>query len=75
MDNSFILFDRIQIKEDSHFESFIGDLTEEQSLYIIRLAINAALSKGLYSLEESEILSKSIRILNRTDLNQNNTGS
>jgi hypothetical protein len=75
MDNSFILFDRIQIKEDSHFESFISDLTEEQSLYIIRLAINAALSKGLYSLEESEILSKSIRILNRTDLNQNNTGS
>ena len=75
MDKSFILFDRIQIKEDSHFESFISDLTEEQSLYRIRLAITAALSKGLYSLEESEILSKSIRILNRTDLNQNNTGS
>lgn len=75
MDNSFILFDRIQIKEDSHFESFINDLNEEQSLYIIRLAVNSALSKGIYSLEESEILSKSIRIVNRTDLNQNNTGS
>ena len=75
MDNSFILFDRIQIKEDSHFESFINDLNEEQSLYIIRLAVNSALSKGIYSLEESEILSKSIRIINRTDLNQNNTGS
>jgi hypothetical protein len=75
MDNSFILFDRIQIQEDSHFESFINDLNEEQSLYILRLAINSGVNKGLYTLEESEILSKSLRILNRKDFNQDNTGS
>lgn len=75
MDNSFILFDRIQIKEDSHFESFINDLNEEQSLYILRLAINSAVNKGLYTLEESEILSKSLRILNRKDFNQDKSGS
>lgn len=70
MDNSFILFDTIKITEDLKFESFVNDLNEEQSLYIIRLALNAAVNKGLYTLEESEILSKSIRILNRLDTNQ-----
>lgn len=75
MDNSFILFDRIQIKEDSHFDSFLNDLNEEQSLYIVRLALNAAMNKGLYTLEESEILSKSLRILNRLETNQVNKGS
>lgn len=70
MDNSFILFNTIKITEDLKFESFVNDLNEEQSLYIIRLALNAAVNKGLYTLEESEILSKSIRILNRLDTNQ-----
>lgn len=70
MDNSFILFNTIKITEDLKFESFVNDLNEEQSLYIIRLALNAAVNKGLYTLEESEILSKSIRILNRLDINQ-----
>jgi hypothetical protein len=75
METSFLLFDRIQIKEDIHFETFINDLNEEQSLYIIRLALNSAQSKGLFSLEESEIVSKSIRILNRLESNNNNQGS
>jgi len=75
MDTSFLLFDRIQIKEDIHFETFINDLNEEQSLYIIRLALNSAQKEGLFSLEESEILSKSIRILNRLESNNNNQGS
>lgn len=75
MDTSFLLFDRIQIKEDIHLETFINDLNEEQSLYIIRLALNSAQKEGLFSLEESEILSKSIRILNRLESNNNNQGS
>jgi hypothetical protein len=75
MDNSFILFDHIQINESEHLDSFIDNLSQEQSLFIVKIALEHAHKKGIFSINETEVISKSIRILNRLDLEDNNQGS
>jgi hypothetical protein len=58
------LFESIAYHNLSDVESFVNNLTPEQSYYVIIQAIEMAYNKNIFSLSESEILSKSIRILN-----------
>jgi hypothetical protein len=41
-------------------------MTTEQAFYVLTQAIQMAYSKNIYSLQESEILSKSLRLLTQT---------
>jgi hypothetical protein len=61
----FPLFDRINIQSSDDFENLINELNEERANFIIQIAIEKAFNSGLYSLSESEILSKSLRIRNK----------
>jgi len=63
--NSFPLFDRIQIQNSEDFDNLIDTLTKEQGDYIIKIALEKAFNSGIYSLSESEILSKSLRLKNK----------
>ena len=60
-----LLFDRIQIQNSEDFDNLIDTLTNEQSDYIIKIALEKAFNTGIYSLTESEILSKSLRLKNK----------
>lgn len=63
--NSIPLFDRIQINTSEDFDNLIDTLTCEQADYIIKIALEKAFNSGIYSLSESEILSKSLRLKNK----------
>jgi hypothetical protein len=57
------LFGTIHYNTNEDLNLFISNLNEEQSLYCIIESIKYIQSKGLFSLEESECLSKSIRVI------------
>jgi len=63
--NSLPLFDRIQIQNSEDFDNLIDTLTYEQADYIIKIALEKAFNSGIFSLTESEILSKSLRLKNK----------
>jgi hypothetical protein len=59
------LFESIRYQSPEDVEKFIESIDTAQSFYVITKALEMAYSKGAYSLQESEILSKSIRILTK----------
>ena len=59
------LFESIRYQSPEDVEKFIESIDAAQSFYVITKALEMAYSKGVYSLQESEILSKSIRILTK----------
>jgi len=57
------LFESINYYNEDDLIKFIEDLTKEQSLYVLTQALEVSLRRGLFSLQEAEIISKSLRIL------------
>jgi hypothetical protein len=64
MEEQNLLFDSIRYKSPKDVEGFIESLDRPSSFYVITKAMEMAYMRGVYSLIESEILSKSLRILN-----------
>lgn len=59
------LFENIGYRNQEDVEKFIDSLDIVQSIYSITQALEMANSKGLFSIQESEIISKSLRIVNK----------
>jgi 5-methylthioribose kinase len=57
------LFDSINYYTIEDFDKFVSNLNNEQSLYCLIQAVQHSFSKNIFSLEESEVISKSIRTL------------
>ena len=57
------LFEDVAIYKPEDIENLIDNLTEEQSKFMLIRAVQLAYKNGLYSLTESEIVSKSLRML------------
>lgn len=57
------LFDIITYHNVEDLNNFITNMTPDQGLYILIQAVRAAHSRGIFSIEESETVSKSIRII------------
>jgi len=57
------IFESIAIYDQSTVSQFVDNLIPEQAFYVITQAIQMAYSKNIYSLQEAEILSKSLRVL------------
>ena len=57
------LFDSINYYNIEDLDKFISNLNNEQSLYCLIQSVQYAHSKNLFSFEESEVISKSIRTL------------
>jgi len=66
MEQGEFLFDSIKYQSPEDVEKFIESLDTPQSFYVLTKALEMAYSRGVYSLQESEILSKSIRILTKS---------
>ena len=45
------------------FDKFLNEITDEQKIYVLKLGIQKAFESGVFSLQESEILSKSVRTI------------
>jgi|TARA_R110000868_G_scaffold83652_2_gene235986 hypothetical protein len=57
------LFNTINYKEPHELNKFIDDMNMDQALFCLVHATRYAHNKGLYDIEESEVISKSIRVL------------
>ena len=55
------LFNTIHYVSTQDLNEFINNLSKEQSLYCLIEGVKYAHSKGVFTLEESECISKSIR--------------
>jgi hypothetical protein len=57
------LFEDVAIYKPEDIDNLIDNLTEEQAKFMLIRAVQMAYKNGLYSLTESEIISKSLRTL------------
>ena len=57
------LFEEVAIYSPEDIDNLIDGLTEEQAKFIIIKAVQEGYKNGLYSLTESELISKSLRTL------------
>jgi len=58
-----VLFNTIEYHSTDDYEIFVEKIDKLQSEYVIRLALELALSNGIYNLEEAEVISKSLRVI------------
>lgn len=63
------LFESIFINNAESFEKFLESLGFEQSVFVISKAIEFSHSRGIYNMDEAELLNKCIRILNKSAFN------
>lgn len=61
--NQSTLFNIINYKKQDDLDRFINEMNPDHALFVLVQAGKYSYSKGLYSLEEGEVLSKAIRIL------------
>jgi hypothetical protein len=59
----FNLFEEIAIHKPEDVDNLIDNLSEEQAKFMLIRAVQMAYRNGIYSLAESELISKSLRIL------------
>jgi hypothetical protein len=62
------LFNVIPLMDENHIDILLNTMTKETAIYYLTHAVNLAYHNGMFSLGESEILSKSIRLLNKEDI-------
>ena len=60
-----LLFNSIYVYSSEQLNEFIDNLNEEQSHTIMKLACEKSLFSGIFTLEETEILLKSLRKTNK----------
>lgn len=60
-----VLFDSINYYKIEDLNKFIDELTPEQSIYVITQAASYGFKRGIFNLQESEVLSKSLRVFNQ----------
>jgi hypothetical protein len=57
------LFDVINYKSYEDLDKFIVNMNQEQALYCLVEAVKCSYRRGVFNLEESEAISKSLRII------------
>jgi hypothetical protein len=62
---SGVLFGNIKYSSDEQIESIINNMEYQQAIFFLTKAIEFSYGHNIYSLVESEILSKSLRIFNQ----------
>lgn len=64
------LFNSIEIKSEEHLELILQNMTKENAAFIMIQAIKFAYQSGVYSIGESEVLSKCIRSISKPDIKE-----
>lgn len=62
-----VLFETIKLENESHLEAIIQSMDKNSANYVITQAVSYAFRRGAFSLGESEVVSKALRVLNRVD--------
>jgi len=59
------LFNSVPLLTEDHLQTLLDVMDKEQAIYLLVQAVNYAYLNGVYSLGETEVISKSIRILSK----------
>ena len=57
------LFESITYFNDEHLDQFLNNMNQQQALYCLIESSKAAYRRGAFKIEESEAISKAIRVL------------
>jgi hypothetical protein len=57
------LFNSVPLLTEDHIQTILDVMDKEQAIFLLIQAVKYAYHNGVYSLGESEVISKSIRIL------------
>lgn len=57
------LFNSVPLLTEDHIQTILDVMDKEQAIFLLVQAVKYAYHNGVYSLGESEVISKSIRIL------------
>ena len=63
MDSKRVLFDSINYNSNEQLNLFLDNLTREQAIYCLVEACKSAYNRGSYKLDESEALSRALRVI------------
>jgi len=61
------LFNTIDIQSEEHLDMILQTMTKENALFIMVQALKFAYQSGIYTLGETEVLSKSIRTMSKQE--------
>jgi hypothetical protein len=64
------LFDSVPLLNENHLQTLLDIMDKEQAVFLLVQAVKYAYHNGIYSLGESEIISKSIRVLSEIKKNE-----
>ena len=59
------IFDEIPLVSEEHLDLILSSMSEQEALYFLVHACKSAYHRGTFSIGESEILSKAIRIVSK----------
>ena len=62
-----ILFETIKLENENHLDAIILSMDKSSANYLITQALSYAYRRGAFSLGESEVVSKALRVLNKTE--------
>jgi hypothetical protein len=61
------LFGTVPITDESHLELLLSQMSKNDALYILIQSVRYSYHQGIFSIGESEVISKALRILTRED--------
>ena len=61
------LFNSIELSSEEHLDGILQTMNKESALFILIQAIRFGHNNGIYTMAESEVLSKSIRVLSKKE--------
>ena len=61
------LFNSVPLLTENHLQTLIDIMDKEQAVFLLVQAVKYAYHNGIYSLGESEVISKCIRVLSKTE--------
>lgn len=62
-----ILFNTIPLLSEEHLEVILQTMTNKESIYILVQAVKYAYGKNVFSIGETEVISKAIRVISKID--------
>jgi hypothetical protein len=61
------LFNSIPLYTESHLDVIINSMDKDQASYLLIQAVSHAYHSGVYTIGESEVISKAIRIISKKE--------
>lgn len=65
------LFGTVPLVDEGHLELILQQMTKVESTYLLIQAVTHAYHQGVFSIGESEVISKCIRVLNQKEIKEN----